>query len=117
MQMEKAFELGRLVGQGDEYKALKLAQEEIEGASELKGKFERMEQLVQELQQATAQGNEPSKEQVEEYDGLFNEAQTDPRYQRLAAAQSNFDKLMVQVQQRMAAGMRKGAESPIITLG
>lgn len=117
MDMEKAFELGRLVGQGDEYKALKVAQEEIEGAAELKGKFERMEQLVQTLQQATQQGNEPSKEEIEEYDRLFNEAQADPRYQRLAAAQSNFDKLMVQVQQRMAEGMRKGAESPIIVLG
>ena len=117
MQMEKAFELGKLVGQGDEYKALKLAQEEIEGASELKSKFERMEQLAQGLQQATAQGNEPPKDELEEYDRLFNEAQADSRYQRLAAAQSNFDKLMVQVQQRMAEGMRKGSESSIITLG
>ena len=116
MHMDKAFELGKLVGQRDQYKALQRAQEEIEQATELKLKFDRMEQLAQQLQKTAAQGNEPPKDEIEEYDRLFNEAQSDPRYQQLAAAQANFDKLMAQVQQRMADGMQKGAESSIITL-
>ncbi len=116
MHMDKAFELGKLVGQGEEYKALKRAQEGIEQATELKLKFDRMEQVAEQLEQSAAQGSEPPKDEIEEYDRLFNEAQADPRYQQLAVAQANFDKLMVQVQQRMAEGMRKGAESPIIIL-
>lgn len=116
MHMDKAFELGKLVGQRDEYKALRRAQEDMEQATELKLKFDRMEQLADQLQQTAAQGNEPPKDEIEEYDRLFSEAQADPRYQQLAAAQSNFDKLMTQVQQRIAEGMQKGAESPIIIL-
>lgn len=117
MHMDKAFELGKLVGQRDEYKALRRAQEDMEQASELKLKFDRMEQLADQLQQTAAQGKEPPKDEIEEYDRLFSEAQADPRYQQLAAAQSNFDKLMTQVQQRIAEGMQKGAESSIIILG
>ncbi len=116
MHMEKAFELGRLIGQGDEFKALKRAQESIEGASELKLKFGRMEELAGKLQDVASQGGEPPKDDIDEYDRLFSEAQADPRYQQLAAAQANFDKLMLRVQERIAEGMRKGAESQIITL-
>jgi hypothetical protein len=45
------------------------------------------------------------------------EVQSDPAYQQLVAAQSNFDKLMLKVQEQIMEGMRKGAESRIITLG
>lgn len=117
MEMEKAFELGRLLGQGDAYKALKRAQEALEQAPELALKFERMEQLAQKLQEMTDQGTEPPQEDIEEYDRQFGETQSDPRYQQLVVAQSNFDKLMLRVQERIAEGMRKGAESSIITLG
>jgi cell fate (sporulation/competence/biofilm development) regulator YlbF (YheA/YmcA/DUF963 family) len=117
MEMEKAFELGRLLGQGDAYKMMKRAQDGLEEATELRPKFERMEQLAQKLQEITAQGTEPPQEDVEEYDRLFSETQADPRYQQLVVAQSNFDKVMLKVQERIAEGMRKGAESSIITLG
>ncbi len=114
--LDKAVELGRLIGQGEEYKALKRAQDAMEAAAELRLKFERMELLARGLEQQAAEGNEPSEAEAEEYNRLFNEVQTDARYQQLIVAQSAFDKVMLKVQQRMMEGMRKGSESSIITL-
>ena len=39
------------------------------------------------------------------------------RRQRAVSAQENFDKLMLRVNQWIMDGMKKGAASPIITLG
>jgi len=38
-------------------------------------------------------------------------------YQRAIAAQDNFDKLMLRVNEWISEGIRKGAASSIITLG
>jgi hypothetical protein len=35
----------------------------------------------------------------------------------MVAAQSNFEKVMAKINQRIYEGMKKGAASPIITLG
>ena len=40
-----------------------------------------------------------------------------PSYQRLVAAQENFDKLMARVNDWIVDGIEKGATSSIITLG
>ena len=40
-----------------------------------------------------------------------------PLYQRVVAAQENFDKSMVRVNDCILDGIQKGAASPIITLG
>ena len=40
-----------------------------------------------------------------------------PAYQRALVAQANFDKLMMQVNNWIAEGIKSGAASPIITLG
>lgn len=116
MFLEKAMDLGRLIGQAEEYKALTRAQSAMESASELKLRFERLEQLGAALERAAEGGGEPPTEDAEEYDRVFGEVQADPRYQQLVAAQANFDKLMLRVQQRIAEGMKKAAESSIITL-
>jgi cell fate (sporulation/competence/biofilm development) regulator YlbF (YheA/YmcA/DUF963 family) len=115
--MEKAQELGRLVGQSEEFKALHRAREALDGEQELKVKSERLQTLAAELEQRVAEGNEPESSDAEEYNGLLSEIQAHPRYQQLVAAQSNFDKLMLQVQDQILDGMQKGAASPIITLG
>ena len=53
----------------------------------------------------------------QELDRLLTEVQTNPTYQRVIVTNENFDKVMVQVNQWILDGMRKGAASPIITLG
>ncbi len=53
---------------------------------------------------------------MDEYDSLVSAVQAEPSYQGVVAAQSNFDKLMAKVNAEIMEGIKKGAESPIITL-
>ncbi len=114
---EKAHELGRLIGQTDDFKTLHRAREGLRQATELTGKLDRLERLARTLESRAREGQEPPEEEVDEYDRLLMEVQADSHYQQVIAAQSNFDKLMVRVNQHIVEGMEKGAQSSIITLG
>ncbi|PYO43928.1 MAG: hypothetical protein DMD37_10920 [Gemmatimonadetes bacterium] len=114
---EKAQELGRLLGQSDEYKALKRASERLREDAECRTKLEELERLASELERAGAGGKEPTREQVEKYDQLLQSVQANPVYQQMVAAQANFEKMMARVNERIYDGIKKGSASPIITLG
>ncbi len=116
MIMEKAQEIGRLIGQSDEYRALKRADERVNDQADIQEKMNRAAALAQEIEQITADGSEPPKDKVDEYDSLVSAVQAEPSYQGVVAAQSNFDKLMAKVNAEIMEGIKKGAESPIITL-
>lgn len=116
MITEKAQDLGRLLGQTDEYKALKRAHERVAERADLQEKMNRMGALAQELEIAAQSGAEPPKEKIVEYDTLMSSIQADSSYQQVVAAQSNFDKLMTKVNEQIMDGIKKGAASPIITL-
>lgn len=113
---EKARELGRLLGQSDEYKALLKADERLKGDAECRQLLERVKQLDQEIEQGARQGREPAKEQIERYELAAKSLQAGPVYQQWVAAQANFEKLMLKVNAQIAEGLKKGAASPIITL-
>jgi cell fate (sporulation/competence/biofilm development) regulator YlbF (YheA/YmcA/DUF963 family) len=114
---EKAQELGRLIGQSEEYGALKRAQSRVSDASELRERLERLRQLATALEQKAEQGGNPPEAEVAAYEQLLTSIQGDPLYQSVIAAQSNFDKLMLRVNDQILEGISKGAASPIITLG
>lgn len=114
---EKAQELGRLIGQGEEYRALLRARDGLSEKKDLEGKLKELEALTSRLEQALAEGKQPDPSDEREYERLVGEVQGDMAYQGLVAAQSNFDKLMLRVQEQIMEGMRHGAESRIITLG
>ncbi len=111
-----AQQLGKLIGQGEEYRALMRAREALDGDKELAEQLKRLEQIAAELQQRIARGQEPDEVEAGDYDRLFSEVQSNIAYQRLVAAQSNFDKVMHHVQEQILEGMRQGGESRIITL-
>lgn len=114
---EKAEELGRHIGQTEEYKALKRAQERLQEARELAAQLRRLQGLAEQLDQVMERGETPSEEDRTAYEQVLSQVQGDPVYQSMVAAQANFDKLMVRVNQHILDGIRKGAASPIITLG
>jgi cell fate (sporulation/competence/biofilm development) regulator YlbF (YheA/YmcA/DUF963 family) len=114
---QKAEDLGRQIGQSEEYKALKRAQERLQEARELEAQLKRLQEMAHRLDQALDRGEAPSEEDRGAYDQLLGQIQGDSVYQGLVAAQANFDKLMVRVNEQILDGMRKGAASPIITLG
>lgn len=114
---QKASELGRLLGQSDEYKALVRASERMREDAACRQLLAEVERIAQTIEQAAQAGREPPKEQVEQYDRALQSAQSNPVYQQVVAAQSNFEKLMAKVNARIYEGMKQGAASPIITLG
>lgn len=117
MLEEKAEDLGRVLGQTDEYKALRRATEALREDQAVQKVLAEAERLAQEIEGAAQQGNEPTKEQVEKYDQALQTVQSNSVYQQMVAAQSNFEKLMARINARIYEGIKKGAASPIITLG
>lgn len=113
---QKAEELGRLVGQTEEFKALKRARDRLREAPELSDRLRKLEELARGLESAAARGEEAAQDDVAAYDGLLGQIQADAAYQGMIAAQSNFDKLMLRVNEHILEGMQKGAASSIITL-
>lgn len=114
---QKAKELGRLIGQSDEYKALRRSNEGLGGDRDAVTMLRRMEELRMTAQQMIERGEEPTEAMERELDELLGRVQANATYQRAVAAQENFDKLMLQVNNWIGEGIKSGAASPIITLG
>jgi len=73
------------------------------------------ERLAQEIEQVAQQGkNRPKAGRA--YDARSKRA-IQSVYQQMVVAQSNFEKLMARINARIYEGIKKGAASPIITLG
>ena len=117
MLNERAVELGRLIGQTPEYQAVKRASDALNEDKEAIALLEKMERLRREAQQAIARGEQPTAEMEAELDALLSKVQVNPTYQRVIVANENFDKVMVNVNQWILEGIKKGATSSIITLG
>jgi cell fate (sporulation/competence/biofilm development) regulator YlbF (YheA/YmcA/DUF963 family) len=117
MLNERALELGRLIGQSSEYQAVKRANTALNEDKGAMALLQKMEGLRTAAQQLIERGEQPTPEMEQELDDLLSEVQTNPTYQRMVVSNENFDKIMVQVNQWILDGMRKGSASPIITLG
>jgi cell fate (sporulation/competence/biofilm development) regulator YlbF (YheA/YmcA/DUF963 family) len=114
---DKAKELGRLIGQSAEYKAVKRANDSLGEDKDAVALLKQMEQLRMNAQQMIQRGERPTEEMEKELDALLSRVQGQPVYQRLVSAQENFDKTMAKVNDWIVDGIEKGAQSSIITLG
>ena len=114
---QKAQELGRLLGQSDEYKALLRASDRMKEDPTCRELLAEVERIAGTIERASQEGREPTKDQVEQYDRALQSVQGNPVYQQVVAAQANFEKMMAKVNARIYEGMKQGAASPIITLG
>jgi cell fate (sporulation/competence/biofilm development) regulator YlbF (YheA/YmcA/DUF963 family) len=117
MITEKSQELGRLVGQSDEYQALKRANERLMEEPQLRSALERLRVLQLQVAERMERGHEPTATEQQEIDTLVSHVQGHSGYQAVVAAQSNFDKLMMRINEWILEGIRKSADSRIITLG
>ena len=113
---ERALDLGRLLGQSEEYKALVRTTDRMKEDAECQRLLAEVERTAQEIERGVQAGREPTKEQAESYDRAVQIAQANAVYQQVVAAQANFEKFMAKVNARIYEGMKKGAASPIITL-
>jgi cell fate (sporulation/competence/biofilm development) regulator YlbF (YheA/YmcA/DUF963 family) len=116
MLEEKGKELGRIIGQSPEYQALKRSSEALNDDKAAVALLQEMEKLRGEAQRLIQNGENPTPEMEQQLDSMLEKIQSQAAYQRAVAAQENFDKLMLRVNQWIMDGMKKGATSSIITL-
>ncbi len=114
---DRAKELGRLIGQSTEYQAVKRANEALNNDRDSVDVLRQMEQLRVEAQRMIERGEQPTEEMERQLDGLLAKVQGNSTYQQVVAAQENFDKVMMRVNEWILDGIKRGAASPIITLG
>jgi cell fate (sporulation/competence/biofilm development) regulator YlbF (YheA/YmcA/DUF963 family) len=117
MLEDKAREVGRFIGQSEEYKAVKRSSDALTADPEAATALRRMEEIRTAAQAMIDRGEQPGAAMEQELDQLLEKVQVNPAYQRAIVAQDNFDKLMLRVNQWIAEGIKAGAASPIITLG
>jgi cell fate (sporulation/competence/biofilm development) regulator YlbF (YheA/YmcA/DUF963 family) len=113
---KRADDLGRLVGQSGEYQAWRRAEERLTADQPMREALDRLAQLQMMVAEKAERGEQPAADQQSELDGLWSRVQVNPLYQSYIAARTNFDKMMFHVNEMILEGMKKGAESKIITL-
>ena len=114
MLEDKAKDLGRTIGQSDEYKAVKRFSEALNADPQATTVLRQMEKIRTDAQAMIDRGQEPTAEMEQQLDALLQQVQGNSSYQGAIAAQENFDKLMMRVNQWIADGIRAGATSSII---
>lgn len=112
--MEMAERLGQALARTDEYQALRRAIAASGDDRELAELQSQIQELEQRMQTRLQGGEEPTEEQAKEYEGFFTRLQANASYQRLVAAQTNFDKIVAKVNETIHQGIQKGADSRII---
>ena len=117
MIWDKAEELGRLIGQTPEYKALRRAETSLRDDQDAQAKVELIQKLARQMDELVAGGHMPDQASAETYETAVRELEVSPTGQAYAVARANFEKVMIKVNQLIAQGMDKGATSSIITLG
>ncbi len=117
MIWDKAEELGRLIGQMPEYKALRRAETGLRDDQDAQAKVELIQRLAREMDELVATGQMPDQATAETYETAVRELEISPSGQAYAVSRANFEKVMIKVNQLIAQGMEKGAQSSIITLG
>ncbi len=111
---DMARELGGALARTDEYQALKRAMDATADDRELTELRTRIEELEARIEADLRAGKEPSDEVKQSYMEAADELQRLASYQRLVAAQANFEKIMHKVNQTVAEGIEAGAQSRII---
>lgn len=111
---EKAREVGRLLVQTEEFKALKRANERLSDDRETVTLLNQLSSLEGQLASTLQAGREPTSEQQSEYEGILERLQQRAVYQQAVSAQSNFERLMMRVNEEIAKGIEAGEQSRLI---
>lgn len=116
MIWEKARDLGRLIGQSNEYKALRRAEQALRDDSVTVAKMDAIQKLAVKVDQMMSAGQMPDEETTKAYETAVRELEVSPTGQALVVARANFEKVMAKVNQEIGEGMEQGVTSSIITL-
>lgn len=111
---DMARELGGALARTDEYQALKRAMDAADDDRELVAARNRIQELEERIATELRAGRQPDESLQRTYAEAADELQAMPAFQRLVAAQSNFEKIMYKVNETVAEGIEQGAQSRII---
>jgi cell fate (sporulation/competence/biofilm development) regulator YlbF (YheA/YmcA/DUF963 family) len=111
---ELAMDLGQALGRTDEYQALRRAAQTVDDDRELTELRNALQALESELMTSLRAGQEPSDEDKDRYEDLARDLQSKAVYQRLVAAQANFDKVLQRANETISRGIEQGAQGRII---
>ncbi|TVP46879.1 MAG: YlbF family regulator [Gemmatimonadales bacterium] len=111
---EMAMDLGQALGRTDEYQALRRAAQSADEDRELTELRNELQNLEAELMATLRGGHEPSEEDKDRYEELARQLQAKPMYQRLVAAQTNFDKVLQIANETISQGIEQGSKGRII---
>ena len=111
---EKAREIGRLLSQTSEYRAVRDANWALSDDRDAVKLVNRLSELEDEIAGHLRAGREPTADQQTEYESLAEQLQTLSSYQRVVAAQSNFERLMGRINEEIGRGLEAGEQSRII---
>ena len=117
MIWDKAEELGRLIGQAPEVKALRRAEAALRDDTDTQAKLQTIQTLARQVDQIIATGQMPEQATTEAYEKAVRELEMSAIGQAYVVARANFDKMMNKVNEMIGQGIEKGATSGIITLG
>lgn len=112
--MEMAKDLGQALGRTDEYQALNRAATAVNDDRDLTALQTELQKLESDMVSDLQRGKEPEEASRERYEELARDLQARPEFQRLIAAQSNFDKLLQKVNETISQGIQEGARGRII---
>jgi cell fate (sporulation/competence/biofilm development) regulator YlbF (YheA/YmcA/DUF963 family) len=113
---EKAKELGRMIGQSEEYRTLRRSESSLREDKDTVARLESIQTLAAKVDQAMASGQQPDQETITTYEAAVQALETSPTGQAYVVARSNFDKLMASVNKDISDGIQAGSTSNIITL-
>lgn len=111
---EMAKDLGQAMARTDEYQALKRAVSAADDDREITELRNELRELEGTIEQGLRRGEEPDDETKEAYEAAASKLQANSTYQRLVAAQSNFDKVVTRVNDSISKGLQEGADSRIV---
>jgi len=111
---EKARDLGNALARTEEYQALKRAMDAADEDRELVELRNRIRGVEDRIEASMRAGQEPEDDVKQAYTEAAEELQSKAGFQRLIAAQSNFEKIMMKVNETVARGIEEGAQSRII---
>ena len=114
---DKAMDLGRLIGQANEYQAMRRAELALKEDTATVAQLDAIQTLARQIDQLVTQGQMPDDAMTQSYEDAVRALETSVVGQAYVVARANFDKLMTRVNQQISAGMEKGATSNIIMLG
>lgn len=112
--MEMARSLGNSLARTDEYQALRRAASAADDDREIAEQRTILERLEATITTALRAGQEPDEETARAYDEAVGKLQGNSTYQRLVAAQANFDKKVQKVNEGITMGLEEAANSRII---